>query len=84
MITQLLGRLKEIIHGNHLAQCLAQSKPSLNVSYAYYLQPSYEVGYTHVIYTLQKKLKLRKIILVAKDDPGILTPVPVLTPFHTG
>ena len=69
MITQPLGRLKEIIHGNHLAQCLAQSKPSLNVSYAYYLQPSYEVGYTHVIYTLQKKTEAERNYISCKGWP---------------
>lgn len=40
----------------------------MNASYSYYLQPNCKVGYTHIIYTLQRKLKLREIMLVAKDD----------------
>lgn len=40
----------------------------MNASYSYYLQPNCKVGYTHIIYILQRKLKLREIMLVAKDD----------------
>lgn len=72
MIIGFLGRLKEIIHVKYLAQYLAQSKPSVNVSYSYYHLYNHpvivKVDKVHIIYTLKRKLGGRKIMLVAKDD----------------